>query len=145
RGSAETYNGRVATVSAAWQGEGAAAYQEAADAFRPGLQSSAEGAEGAAAAIEGAGTLVGGERGLIRDMIAEFVGWLIVEAAIAVATSWCSFGASVAAFVGFAVGQGLRLASKIADRLAALSTKLDELSQLVSRMNGSFGQLTGAI
>lgn len=145
RGSAGEYSSKVATVSATWRGQGSGAYQGAADAFGNSLQASADGAEGAAAAIEGAGVLVGVERGLIRDMISEFVGWLIVEAGIAIATSWCSFGASVAAFVGFAVGQGLRLASNIADRLAALSTKLDELSQLASRMNGSFDQLTGAI
>ena len=145
RGSAAEYSSTAATLPATWHGEGANSYQGAAGAFDHALQSSADGAEGAASAIETAGVLVGIERGLIRDLISEFVAWLIVEAGIALATSWCSFGASIAVFTGFAVGQGLRLASTIADRLAALSTKLDELSQLVSRMNGSFDQLTGAI
>ena len=145
RSSAAEYSSKAATLPATWHGEGANSYQGAAGAFDHALQASADGAEGAAWAIETAGVLVGVERGLIRDLISEFVSWLIVEAGIALATSWCSFGASIAVFTGFAVGQGLRLASTIADRLAALSTKLDELSQLVSRMNGSFDQLTGAI
>lgn len=145
RGSAQEYTGKAATLPATWSGEGANSYQGAASAFDHAMQASADGAEGAASAIETAGVLVGVERGLIRDLISEFIAWVIVEAGIALATSWCSFGASIGVFVGFAVGQGLRLASTIANRLAALSTKLDELSQLVSRMNGSFDQLTGAI
>lgn len=145
RDSAGQYDNQAKTVLTTWNGHGAAGYSATSGAFGQSLHATADGAEGAASAIEQAGMLVGVERGLIRDLISEFSGWMIVEAGIALASSWCTFGASIAVFTGFAVGQAVKLGSTIANKLSALATKLDDLSQLVSKMSGSFDQLAGGI
>jgi len=102
------------------------------------LSAFAEAADGAAGGITLGGVLVGTERGIIRDLISTFVGKMIERAIIALASSWCTFGASVAAFIADAVAEGSILAGKCASRISKV---LDQLAQLMSK----FGKLGHAI
>jgi hypothetical protein len=110
-------------------GTGAAAYQATAKGYADSLRGAAGHAESASTAMQVGAALVGTERGLIRDMISEFVGELIVKGLAALATSWCSFGGTVAAFIADTVVEGGILAEKISTRIAKIVEKLDTLAK----------------
>lgn len=110
-------------------GGGAAAYQATAKGYAESLRGAAGHAESASTAMQVGAALVGTERGLIRDMISSFVGALILKGLAALATSWCSFGGTVAAFIADSVLEGAALAEKISSRIAKIVEKLETLAQ----------------
>lgn len=135
--TADTYEQSAAKLGESYSGgDGAAAYQQTAKGYADTIRSAAGHANGAATGMQVAAALVGTERGLIRDMISSFVGELILKAAAALATSWCSFGASVAAFISDAVLEGASLAEKISSRITKIVEKLDTLAQSAGKSKG---------
>ncbi|MFI9388597.1 hypothetical protein [Kutzneria sp. NPDC052558] len=121
-----------------WKSGAGENYRTKGKELAESLSAFAEAADGAAGGITLGGVLVGTERGIIRDLISTFIGKLIERAIIALASSWCTFGASVAAFIVDAVAEGSILAGKCASRIAKV---LDQLAQLM----GKFGKLGHAI
>lgn len=66
----------------------------------------------------------------IVDLVKMFVQWLIQTFFAALASSWCSFGATVAAWLGANIMKGIELVGKvmkICDKLQALITKIVNL------------------
>lgn len=66
----------------------------------------------------------------IVDLVKMFVEWLIKSFLAALATSWCSFGATVAAWLGANIMKAIELLGKvmkICDKLMALITKIVSL------------------
>ena len=121
-----------------WKSGAGDSYRAKGKELAESLAAFAEAADGAAGGITIGGVLVGTERGIIRDLISTFVGKLIERAIIALASSWCTFGASIAAFIADAVAEGSILAGKCASRISKV---LDQLAQLMSK----FGKLGHAI
>ncbi|GAA4664227.1 hypothetical protein [Amycolatopsis dongchuanensis] len=128
--AAETYERSAAKTAQSYKGEGGpAAYQETAKGYADALRGAAGHAQSASTAMQVAAAIVGTERGLIRDMISEFVGELIVKGLAALATSWCSFGGTVAAFIADTVVEGGVLAEKISTRIAKIVERLEALAK----------------
>jgi hypothetical protein len=135
--TADTYEQSAAKLGQTYKdGDGPAAYQQAAKGYADTMRGAAGHANGAATGMQIAAALVGTERGLIRDMISSFVGQLILKAVVALASSWCSFGASVAAFIADTVLEGAALAEKISSRIAKIVEKLDTLAQSAGKSKG---------
>ncbi|MGH3500837.1 MAG: WXG100 family type VII secretion target, partial [Nocardioidaceae bacterium] len=111
-----------------WQGTAAQNYHATAAGYHDSLKAVASQSNGAASMMNDAGALVGAERGLIRDLIAAFVGPLIVKALAALALAWCTAGGSIAAFITDTVIEGGILAGKIAARIGKLATKIAEFA-----------------
>jgi len=82
-----------------WSGQAADDYRNAAEDLRAVLEATANHSLHASEGIMAAGILVATERGIIYGMISDFVGRVVVEAMVALASSWFTFGASLAAFV----------------------------------------------
>ncbi|MBV8932196.1 MAG: hypothetical protein JO285_06560, partial [Kutzneria sp.] len=134
----EDYEKAISTDIAAWKSEAGTAYREKGKDLAEALKSFSDAADGAATGVTIGGVLVGTERGIIRDLISTFVGKMIERALIALASSWCTFGASVAAFIVDAVAEGSILAGKCASRIAKVLEKLAQLA-------GKFGKLGQAL
>lgn len=136
--TAETYEQSATKAGDSYKGEGGAtAYQNTAKGYADSLRGAAGHAQNASTAMQVGAAIVGTERGLIRDMISEFVGGLIVKGLAALATSWCSFGASVAAFIADTVVEGGILAEKISTRIAKIVEKLETLAKNANKSKGA--------
>lgn len=116
-----------------WEGTAAQNYQATAQGYHDSLKAAAAQANGAAKAMTSTGSAVGAERGMIRDLIAMFVGGLIAKALVAVALMWCTAGGSVAAFIADTVIEGGILAGKLASRIAKLAKKIGEVASKIAK------------
>lgn len=127
--TAQTYEQSAAKAGQSYKGGGANAYQATAKSYADSLRGAAGHAQNASTAMQVGAAIVGTERGLIRDMISEFVGGLIVKGLAALATSWCSFGGTIAAFIADSVVEGGILAEKISTRIANIVSKMESLAK----------------
>ncbi|MET7994440.1 hypothetical protein ABZU76_26465 [Amycolatopsis sp. NPDC005232] len=135
--SAGQYEQAAANVAPEFQSAGGQAYQNMAKGYVATLRGAAGQAQAASVAMNVAGALVGTERGLIRDMISSFIGNLIIKALAALASSWFTFGGTIAAFIADAVVEGGILAEKISTRIAQVVEKLDKLAQSAGKAKGA--------
>jgi hypothetical protein len=135
--TAETYEQSAAKAGQSYKGGGADAYQATAKSYADSLRGAAGHAQNASTAMQVGAAIVGTERGLIRDLISEFVGGLIVKGLAALATSWCSFGGTVAAFIADSVVEGGILAEKISTRIAKIVEKLEALAKNANKSKGA--------
>ncbi|NKQ54941.1 hypothetical protein HFP15_18825 [Amycolatopsis sp. K13G38] len=136
--TAESYEKSAAKTGESYKGgDGAAAYQQTAAGYADALRGAAGHAKSASTAMQVGAAIVGTERGLIRDMISEFVGELIVKGLAALATSWCSFGGTIAAFIADTVVEGGILAEKISTRIAKIVERLTALAKNAEKSKGA--------
>ncbi|MBB1157361.1 PPE domain-containing protein [Amycolatopsis dendrobii] len=143
--SADQYEQAAGKVAPNFQGQGGQAYQGRAKEYVDKLRNAAGQANGASTAMNVAGALVGTERGLIRDMISSFVGELIIKGLAALASSWCTFGGTVAAFIADTVVEGGILAEKIGTRIAKVVEKLDKLAESAGKSKAAIEQAANAL
>jgi hypothetical protein len=116
-----------------WTGSAGDGYRAKAGEFVDMIKASASGAQATSGAISQAGIAVSVTRALIRDLIAEFVAFLLEKGAMALASSWFTLGGSVAAFIGWATAEAGILAGKLTSKISKL---VDALADLLSRMRG---------
>lgn len=143
--TAEGYQQSAAKLEATWPSSAGQAYQASASGFCKTVQGAAGHASSAGTTMTVAAALVGAERGLIRDMISGFVGELIVKALAALATSWCSFGGSVAALIADTVIEATALAGKITSRIGKLVGKLGKLAKEFGDSAGKLARMGQAL
>ncbi|WP_223198547.1 WXG100 family type VII secretion target [Solihabitans fulvus] len=134
--SATSYEQSAGNLAGSYRGAAADGYQQAAKDYAATLRGASTHAQSASTAMNVGAALVGTERGLIRDLISSFVGGLIVKALAALASSWCSFGASIAAFITDTVMEGASLAEKIATKIDKVVGKLGKLAQAAGKSKG---------
>ncbi|QGK69197.1 hypothetical protein GIY23_06320 [Allosaccharopolyspora coralli] len=126
---ADQHKGSLSQVKD-WQEQSGAAYRGEAAQLYEHVSNGAAGAASAANKIKTAGALVAATRALIRDVLAEMAGTLIVWGLGALASSVPTAGASVAAFIARAVAKGAEVAGRIAQFLKKLFKALDDLGGL---------------
>ncbi len=154
--SAKEYADSVNHVSA-WNGHAADNYRQAAKDYAAALDATGDHADHAAEGIMCAGILVGTERGLIYDALSGFIGRLVIEAIAALASSWCTFGASIGAFLvaadldatiqaeNFAlrIGKLMKSMGKFAQKFARMSERAEKLGKDIARAGGKLRQVAG--
>jgi hypothetical protein len=117
-----------------WSGRAADDYRKAAEDLRAVLEATANHAMHASDGILAAGILVGTERSIIYDMISTFIGRVVVEALVALASSWFTFGASIAAFVAAVDVDAAIQGEEFALRVGALMKKIGKFAQKFDSM-----------
>ncbi|HET6876877.1 MAG TPA: PPE domain-containing protein [Jatrophihabitans sp.] len=152
----DQYRGALSGV-ATWSGAAADDYRAAADDYIRLLEATAQQCNSTAEGVEIAGILVGTERALVYEALSGFIGRCVVEAVAALASSWFTFGGSIAAFVAvvdvdasiqaekFAMGVGdlMRKIGQLAHRLDGISTHADELGTAITRAAGTLRMRAG--
>lgn len=140
-----------------WSGTAADDYRAAAVDYIRLLEAMAEQCNSTADGVEIAGILVGTERALVYEALSGFIGRCVVEAIAAVASSWFTFGGSIAAFVAvvdidasiqaekfaMGVGQLMRKIGQLGHQLDGISTHADELSTAITRAAGTLRMRAG--
>ena len=94
-------------------------------------------ADNAATAMTVAGAIVGTTRGIVRDLISQFVAQAVEKWIITAATSWLDFGASIPIFIGDEVYEASNTAERVAGKLTQLAKELKELED--AARNGAKG------
>lgn len=70
----------------------------------------------------------------IVDLVKMFVQWLIQSFLAALATSWCSFGATVAAWLGANIMKAIELLSKVMGVCEKLGTLIEKIVTLLKKV-----------
>jgi uncharacterized protein YukE len=142
-GGAQDLRRAVAAVLAGWQGTAADSYGYHTDAYSQALAGLGEATSGIAMIVEGAGLLVALVRGLVRDLIAEFVSvlavrlpeWLTEEGlTLGVATPWVV--AQISALVAKWTAKIARLLHGLTASVRRLMPMLRNLGDLLTSLKG---------
>jgi hypothetical protein len=140
-----------------WTGKAADDYRKAADDLLQVLVATANHSQHASEGIMAAGIIVGTERAIIYDMLSTFIGRVIVEALVALASSWFSFGSSIAVFVaavdidasiqaeriGLRVGAVMKKIAKFGQKFTKMGSKAEKLAKDVEKAGNRLRQLSG--
>ncbi|SHG80233.1 WXG100 family type VII secretion target [Streptoalloteichus hindustanus] len=124
-----------------WTGQSADAFRATMNKYGEELDSLAETVEGTAKVAAVTGVLVVVLRDIVRDIIAEVIAQLIKGALIALAAAAFTFGASIAGFIGFAVGKCAAVAADIASRIARLTAAFGRQGGRLAKLGESMGKL----
>jgi uncharacterized protein YukE len=119
-----------AKMLADWTGDAADAYRTRCSRLVAGLRGSSAAAASAANKIKVAGAVVAATRALIRDLLADLAGTLLLWGIPAAASAVPTAGASIAAFITRAVTKAVEIGTKIARFVAKLFKALDKLGSL---------------
>jgi uncharacterized protein YukE len=119
---------------AGWQGQAAEATRASLSQMADEIESLGKTLDGTAAVVGISGMLVVTLRGIIFDIISSLITELIRYALIAAASAACTFGASIASFLGVASVRATATATRI-------SGKLTNLMSSLTRQTGRLGQL----
>ncbi|MFI6097789.1 WXG100 family type VII secretion target [Lentzea sp. NPDC051213] len=116
-----------------WTGDAADAYRGRCTGLVAQLRGSAAAAESAANKVKVAGAVVAATRALIRDLIADLAGTLLMWGIPAAASAIPTAGASIAAFITRAITKAVEIGTKIARFVAKLFKALDKLGSLAKK------------
>ncbi|MEU4801988.1 hypothetical protein [Actinosynnema sp. NPDC023587] len=119
-----------------WTGQASERFQASMEAMGQELDNMAGAIETKAKIVAVCGMLVQVLRDIVRDLIAQFLGGLLAGALAAAALAIPTFGASIAAFIGFAVGKGIALATNVAARIARLIAALTRNTKRIDDLDG---------
>lgn len=130
----------VASLSE-WQGDAADAYRRLAADFGCAIQGA-----GTASSIMGNYMMVMGiwtavTRGLILELICDFVSRAIMYALAALASSWITLGGSFAAMIGGIIVDAMNVGAKIMKHLTKLGDAMQMLSTRFAKLNEIVGDL----
>ncbi|MFJ5990635.1 WXG100 family type VII secretion target [Lentzea sp. NPDC092896] len=129
---ANAYESHAKTL-AEWTGDAADAYGTRCTNLVAQLRGSSAAASSAANKIKVAGAVVAATRALIRDLLADLAGTLLMWGIPAAASAIPTAGASVAAFITRAVTKAVEIGTKIARFVAKLFKALDKLGSLAKK------------
>ncbi|MFC4004774.1 WXG100 family type VII secretion target [Prauserella oleivorans] len=121
-------------LMAEWSGDAAEQFRKDMEAVGEQLGLLGDYVASAAKQMEVAGGLVGAFRGIIRDFIAMLLAGIIKGALIAAALAPVTFGASIAVFIGTAIGT-------VATALGKIGAQIAELTRLLAKQLASLKSL----
>jgi uncharacterized protein YukE len=124
-----------------WTGQAADAFHDNMDRLGGELASLGLTVEGTATVVAVSGVLVTTLRGIVRDLIASLIAELIEGALIAAASAVFTFGASIAGFIGYAVGRAAALGAKIAGKISKLIAGMARQGSRLAKLGEAMGEL----
>ncbi|BAL86475.1 hypothetical protein AMIS_12550 [Actinoplanes missouriensis 431] len=140
-GAGQDYAGHVTTDISGWSGAAADAYRDHARRHLESLDGLATATRGIAYAVEGAGLLVALVRGIVRDLIAEFVATLAVRLPQWLAVEGLTLGIASPAVASQVSALVLKWSHRIQHFIRGLLTSLRHLSAKLSDLVDAFGGL----
>ncbi|MEV6344038.1 hypothetical protein [Actinoplanes sp. NPDC051851] len=130
----EEYAARLRTEAAGWFGAAGDAYRTHAGEHLAVLDGITTAANGISYAIEGAGLLVAAVRGIVRDLIAEFLATLAVRLPQWLAEEGLTLGAATPLVISQVASLVARWADRIQHFVRSLLTSLRRLSPRITAL-----------
>ncbi|MFC4069569.1 hypothetical protein [Actinoplanes subglobosus] len=137
----QQYTDQIRTEVADWFGASGDAYRRHADAHLHVLETLSTAAQGISYAVEGAGLLVALVRGIVRDLIAAFIGTLAVRLPEWLAAEGLTLGIATPVVAGQVATLVTTWANKIQHFVRALLTSLRRLHPMLGRLSDIFTTL----
>ncbi|MDT5036628.1 MAG: hypothetical protein QOE03_1813, partial [Micromonosporaceae bacterium] len=128
------YENAIRAQTASWFGDSGDAYRSHAGAHVSALDGISSAAHGISYAVEGAGLLVGLVRGIVRDLIAQFVGTLAVRLPQWLAEEGLTLGIATPIVIGQVGSLVAKWVNKIQHFVRALLNSLRRLRTLVTQL-----------
>ncbi|MEE6257529.1 WXG100 family type VII secretion target [Plantactinospora sonchi] len=137
--AAQQANDRARLQPPAWGGQAAEAFQTGLTNVEESIRQLADGLTAAKEVLVEAANAAVDAFNLLCELILEFLTAFLIEALIAAAAAFLSFGASIAAFIvrwlarlAMTLGRGARIVSKLVRILVKLARKLDDVKALLT-------------
>lgn len=145
RDAGRQYADAVAGQTAGWQGASGDAYRGHAGDHVSAISAIANAAHGISYAVQGAGLLVGMVRGIVRDLIAQFVGTLAARLPQWLAEEGLTLGLGTPVVIGQVSALVAKWVNKIQHFIRALLNSLRRLRPLLDRLGEILTELKGLL
>lgn len=133
-GTATQYRDTSVSETTQWQGTAANGYRSTSANHADSLEAFAQASTGLSAAITGVGQLVAEVRKVVMDLISQAVQKIIMQIIQALAASWATFGASIAAAIVQTVQTAVSTAQKLLGKLMKLLQSMQKVFQLIVKV-----------
>ena len=137
----QDYADRLRTEVTGWFRASGDAYREHAGLQMQVLEGLSKAAEGISSAVEGEGLLVALVRGIVRDLIADFVGTLAARLPQWLAAEGLTLGLATPVVIGQVAALVAKWVNRIQGFVRGLLSSLRRLSPMLERLAGIFEQL----
>lgn len=134
-GYAETEASARQTVMSHWEGEAAAAFNNELAQVNQSITEMISHFEGTAELLENAAQGVQEAQEMVEDIVRELIVWLIVTILTALAASWFTLGASMAAASAAGALEAAAAGTRAAAVVARLVSILTRISQILLRIS----------
>lgn len=129
-----------------WSGPAATSYRQVADGYASALAGASAEAEALAIVVRGVGALVATLKDIVYTLIADFIEFTVLPAILsALATAWCTFGASVAAAITYIEIQADVAAGQITLQITRTTEEIVVISERAAKAIGKLGELESAL
>lgn len=133
------------SATADWEGDAADAYRAVAEDFAQALGGAASAAQGTSQGISHAGILVATVKALVLELICDFTSRAIMYLLSALASSWFTFGGSIAAAIGTVVVDAGATAAKIGKKLSDLMQQAATFVRKFGDSGSAFGKFAAKL
>jgi len=117
-----------------WEGDSYAAFMKKTSDFSEKVSKTAKAIAGTQEILVACAKGCVQVANCIIDLVKMFVQWLIQSFLAALATSWCSFGATVAAWLGANIMKAIELLSKVMGVCQKLGTLIEKIVTLLKKV-----------
>ena len=117
-----------------WEGDSYAAFMKKTSDFSDHVSKAAKAISGTQEILVACAKGAVQVANCIVDLVKMFVQWLIKSFLAALASSWCSFGATVAAWLGANIMKGIELLSKVMGICQKLGTLVERIVGLLMKV-----------
>lgn len=132
--TAQQYRQASTTQTSAWQGDAGNGYRAASANQASGLEALAKASQTVSSAIAKAGQAVAQARKIVLDLINEAVQKIIQICIEALASSWLSFGSSIAMGIAQSVQKAVTTAQKLLKQIKQVVDTLRQIIQTVQQI-----------
>ena len=113
-----------------WSGKAADSYRNTANGYASALGGSSSNAEGMSIVVQLLGGMVAGCKDTVYELISDFIEFTVLPAVLAaIATSWCTFGGSIAAAITYIEIQADITAGRITLKITETTEKIVVVSE----------------
>jgi hypothetical protein len=129
-----------------WTGPAAQSYAQVANAYATALAGASTEAEALAVVVRLVGGLVATTKDLIYTLISEFIEFTVLPAILgAIATSWCTFGGSIAVAITYIEIQADITAGQITVKITHATEEIVVISERTARVVGKLAKMEHAL
>jgi ribosomal protein S5 len=129
-----------------WSGPAAKSYAQVSNAYATAIAGASTEAEALSIVVRLIGGLVAGTKDIVYDLISEFIEFTVLPAILgAIATSWCTFGGSIAVAVTYIEIQADITAGQVTLKITHTSEQIVVVGERTVKVVGKLGKMERAL
>jgi methyl-accepting chemotaxis protein len=129
-----------------WSGPARESYRQVAQAFESSVNGTSVESEAISIVVRLIGAIVAGLKDIVYTLIAEFIEFTVLPAILsAIATSWCTFGGSVAAAITYIEIQADITAEEITVKITHVTEEIVVMSERASKIIAKLDKMKASL